>query len=368
MAGIRLVNLIKRFGKVEAVKNVNLEVRDGEFTVLVGPSGCGKSTTLRMIAGLEEASEGEIYIGEKLVNDVAPKNRDIAMVFQEYALYPHMTAYDNIAFSLRMRGFPKGDIEKRVRETSDILGLDALLQRKPRELSGGQRQRVALGRAIVRKPAVFLFDEPLSNLDAKLRVHMRAELIKLYNSLKTTIVYVTHDQVEAMTMGTKIVIMKDGEIQQVGSPMEVYRRPVNQFVASFIGSPSMNFFDSTILSDGDRLVIDAGSFRVPVPLARQSAYQPCAGHEVIFGIRPTDISGPEAGNDKEDFAPVESHVEVVEPLGPETLLLVKCRESSFLAMVDSEVDFEIGQTILLHFNMAKMHLFDSVEPRRRLGI
>jgi len=368
VAGIRLVNLIKRFGKVEAVKNVNLEVRDGEFTVLVGPSGCGKSTTLRMIAGLEEISAGEIYIGEKLVNDVAPKNRDIAMVFQEYALYPHMTAYDNMAFSLRMRGFSKGEIEKRVRETSDILGLDELLQRKPRELSGGQRQRVALGRAIVRKPVVFLFDEPLSNLDAKLRVHMRAELIKLYNRLKTTIVYVTHDQVEAMTMGTKIVIMKDGEIHQVGSPMEVYRRPVNQFVASFIGSPSMNFFDSMILSDGDGLIIDAGSFRVPVPLTRQSTYQPYVGQEVIFGIRPTDISGSEAGKDEGDFAPVEGHVEVVEPLGPETLLVVKCCESSFLAMVDSEVEVEIGQTILLNFNMAKMHLFESVEPRRRLGM
>ena len=368
MAGIRLVNLIKRFGKVEAVKNVNLEVRDGEFTVLVGPSGCGKSTTLRMIAGLEEISAGEIYIGEKLVNDLAPKNRDIAMVFQEYALYPHMTAYDNMAFSLRMRGFSKGEIEKRVREAADILGLDELLQRKPRELSGGQRQRVALGRAIVRKPVVFLFDEPLSNLDAKLRVHMRAELIKLYNRLKTTIVYVTHDQVEAMTMGTKIVIMKDGEIHQVGSPMEVYRRPVNQFVASFIGSPSMNFFDSTILSNGDGLIIDAGSFRVPVPLTRQSAYQPYVGQDVIFGIRPTDISRSEAGKDEGDFAPVEGHVEVVEPLGPEILLVVKCCESSLLAMVDAEVEVEIGQTILLHFNMAKMHLFESVEPRRRLGM
>ncbi len=368
MAGIRLVNLIKRFGKVEAVKNINMEVMDGEFTVLVGPSGCGKSTTLRMIAGLEEVSSGEIYIGERLVNDVAPKNRDIAMVFQEYALYPHMTVYENMSFSLRMRGFAKGDIEQRVREAAEILGLEELLQRKPRELSGGQRQRVALGRAIVRKPVVFLFDEPLSNLDAKLRVHMRAELIKLYNRLKTTIVYVTHDQVEAMTMGTKIVIMKDGEIQQAGSPMEVYRRPVNQFVASFIGSPSMNFFGSAILSDGEGLIIDAGSFRVPVPLIRKSAYQPHVGQEVIFGIRPTDISRSEAGKDEGDFAPVEGRVEVVEPLGPETLLVVKCRESSFLAMVDSEIDFEIGQTVLLHFNMAKMHLFESVEPHRRLGI
>jgi multiple sugar transport system ATP-binding protein len=368
VAGIRLVNLIKRYGKVEAVKNVSLEVRDGEFTVLVGPSGCGKSTTLRMIAGLEDISEGEIYIGERLVNDLAPKDRDIAMVFQEYALYPHMTVYDNMAFSLRMRGFTKNEIEQRVRESAEILGLDELLKRKPRELSGGQRQRVALGRAIVRKPVVFLFDEPLSNLDAKLRVHMRAELIKLYNRLKTTIVYVTHDQVEAMTMGTKIVIMKDGEIHQVGSPMEVYRRPVNQFVASFIGSPSMNFFNSTILSDGDGLIIDAGCFRVQVPVARQSAYQPYVGQDVIFGIRPTDISGSGTGKDEGDFAPINGHVEVVEPLGSEILLVVKCCENSFLAMVDAEVDVAIGQTIRLHFNMAKMHVFESVEPHRRLGI
>ena len=368
MAGIRLVNLVKRFGEVEAVKQVNLEVKDGEFTVLVGPSGCGKSTTLRMIAGLEEVSAGEIYIGEKLVNDLAPKNRDIAMVFQEYALYPHMTVYENMSFSLRMRSFSKREIEQRVREAADILGLNELLQRKPRELSGGQRQRVALGRAIVRKPVVFLFDEPLSNLDAKLRVHMRAELIKLYNRLKTTIVYVTHDQVEAMTMGTKIVIMKDGEIHQVGSPMEVYRRPVNQFVASFIGSPAMNFFDSTIVSNGDGLIIDAGCFRVPIPAAGQSAYQPYAGQDVIFGIRPTDISGAEGEKDAGEIAPIDGLVEVVEPLGAEILLVVKCCDSSFLAMVDAEVEVEIGQTIRLHFNMAKMHVFESVEPHRRLGI
>jgi multiple sugar transport system ATP-binding protein len=360
--------LIKRYGQVEAVKNVNLEVKDGEFTVLVGPSGCGKSTTLRMIAGLEDISAGEIYIGEKLVNDLAPKNRDIAMVFQEYALYPHMTVYDNMAFSLRMRGFSKGEIEQRVRESAEILGLEGLLKRKPKELSGGQRQRVALGRAIVRKPVVFLFDEPLSNLDAKLRVHMRAELIKLYNRLKTTIVYVTHDQVEAMTMGTKIVIMKDGEIHQVGSPMEVYRRPVNQFVASFIGSPSMNFFDSTIKADGDRLIIDAGCFQVHVPACRRAAYQPYVGQNVIFGIRPTDISGSEVGKDEGDFAPIDGLVEVVEPLGAEILLEVKCCESSFLAMVDAEVEVEIGQTLRLNFNMAKMHVFESAEPHRRLGV
>jgi multiple sugar transport system ATP-binding protein len=368
VAGIRLVNLIKRYGKVEAVKNINLEVQDGEFTVLVGPSGCGKSTTLRMIAGLEEVSAGDIYIGEKVVNDLAPKDRDIAMVFQEYALYPHMTVYDNMAFSLQMRGFSKGETKQRVQEAADILGLNELLQRKPRELSGGQRQRVALGRAIVRKPVVFLFDEPLSNLDAKLRVHMRAELIKLYNRLKTTIVYVTHDQVEAMTMGTKIVIMKDGEIHQIGSPMEVYRRPVNKFVASFIGSPSMNFFDSKILTDGGGLIIDAGCFQVPVPAARQEAYRPYVRQDVIFGIRPTDISGSEGGKDEGDMAPIDGHVEVVEPLGSEILLVVKCCESSFLAMVDTEVEVEIGQTICLNFNMAKMHVFESVEPQRRLGI
>ncbi|MDP1990330.1 MAG: sn-glycerol-3-phosphate ABC transporter ATP-binding protein UgpC [Syntrophales bacterium] len=367
MAGIRLTNLIKRFGKVEAVKNVNLEIEDGEFAVLVGPSGCGKSTTLRMIAGLEAISEGEIHIGEKRVNDLAPKDRDIAMVFQEYALYPHMNVYNNMAFGLRMRGFAKGEVQRRVREAADILGLDDLLHRKPRELSGGQRQRVALGRAIVRKPLVFLFDEPLSNLDAKLRVHMRAELIKLYNRLKTTIVYVTHDQVEAMTMGTKIVIMKDGEIQQVGKPLEVFKQPVNQFVASFIGSPSMNFFDSTIMADEDRLIVDAGCFRVRIPLSVQSVYQPYVGQDVIFGIRPTDIYGSEVVKDEQDMSPIDAHVEVIEPLGSEILLLVKCCNSSFLAMVDSEVEVRTGQMLRLNFNMAKMHIFNQNAPHRRLG-
>ena len=368
MAGIRLTNLIKRYGKFEAVKNVNLEVEDGEFTVLVGPSGCGKSTTLRMIAGLEDISDGEIHIGEKLVNDLAPKDRDIAMVFQEYALYPHMNVYNNMAFGLRMRGFAKDEIARRVREAADILGMEDLLHRKPRELSGGQRQRVALGRAIVRKPVVFLFDEPLSNLDAKLRVHMRAELIKLYNRLKTTIVYVTHDQVEAMTMGTKIVIMKDGEIHQVGKPMEVFKRPVNQFVASFIGSPAMNFFDSTIMADGDRLIVDAGCFRVRIPVSMQSVYQPYLGKDVIFGIRPTDIHGPEVVKDEVDMSPIDTHVEVVEPLGSEILLLVKCCNSSFLAMVDPEVEIKTGQLLRLNLNMAKMHIFEKDTPQRRLGV
>jgi multiple sugar transport system ATP-binding protein len=368
VAGIRLTNLIKRYGKFEAVKNVNLEVEDGEFAVLVGPSGCGKSTTLRMIAGLEEISDGEIHIGGKLVNELAPKDRDIAMVFQEYALYPHMSVYKNMAFGLRMRGFAKDEISRRVQEAADILGLEDLLQRKPRELSGGQRQRVALGRAIVRKPVVFLFDEPLSNLDAKLRVHMRAELIKLYNKLKTTIVYVTHDQVEAMTMGTKIVIMKDGEIHQVGKPMEIFKHPVNQFVASFIGSPAMNFFDSTIIANGDHLIVDAGCFRVRIPISAQSTYQEYLGKEVIFGIRPTDIHGPEVVKAEADMSPIDAHVEVVEPLGSEILLLVKCSNSSFLAMVDSEAEIKTGQLLRLNFNMAKMHIFEKDAPQRRVGV
>src|SRR5512136_2209982 len=263
MARVVLENIGKNFGSVEAVKDFNLTIEDKEFAILVGPSGCGKSTALRMVAGLEEPTTGTIYIGDRAVNDFPPKDRDIAMVFQEYALYPHMSVYKNMAFGLKLRKFPKSEIDQRVREASEILGIQEFLDRKPKQLSGGQRQRVAVGRAIVRKPAVFLFDEPLSNLDAKLRVQMRAEIKRLQQQLKTTTLYVTHDQVEAMTMGSKIVVMKDGLIQQIGAPLEIYNRPANLFVAGFIGSPVMNFIPCRILSKGGRLWIDAEAFELP---------------------------------------------------------------------------------------------------------
>lgn len=367
MAKIRLENLIKKFGKTEVVKGINLEVEDGEFLVLVGPSGCGKSTTLRMIAGLEEVTSGKVYIGERMVNKLAPKERDIAMVFQEYALYPHMSVYKNLAFGLKMRGFPKNEIAQRVREAAEILGISDLLNRKPRELSGGQRQRVALGRTIVRKPAAFLFDEPLSNLDAKLRVQMRAELSKLHSSLKTTVVYVTHDQVEAMTMGSKIVIMKDGDIQQIGGPMEIYRRPLTKFVAGFIGSPSMNFFSARIVLTNSRIFVETDSFRVPVPLARQHHYQNLLNKEVIFGIRPDDIHSLDFTKEYSEEAFVKGKVEVIEPLGPEIFLNVKCRENNLIARVDPRVDTDLGQEIELILDMEKMHLFDINLPHNRIA-
>src|SRR5512136_3027993 len=265
MARVVLEDVGKNFGSVEAVKDFNLTIEDKEFCILVGPSGCGKSTALRMIAGLEEPTQGMIYIGDRAVNDLPPKDRDIAMVFQEYALYPHMSVYKNMAFGLKLRKFPKDEIDQRVRWASEILGIQNLLDRKPRQLSGGQRQRVAVGRAIVRKPAVFLFDEPLSNLDAKLRVQMRAELSKLHDRLQTTIIYVTHDQVEAMTMGTKIVVMKDGLIQQIGAPLEVYNHPVNMFVAGFIGSPQMNFIDASVKEEEGKVVLVFGEDKITLP-------------------------------------------------------------------------------------------------------
>src|SRR5437016_2121365 len=265
MAGVTLRNLTKTFKSVVAVDNVSLEIKDKEFLVLVGPSGCGKTTALRMVAGLEEATSGEILIGDRLVNDVSPKDRNIAMVFQNYALYPHMTVYKNMAFSLKLRRTPKGEIERRVKAAADILGIGDLLDRKPKQLSGGQRQRVAVGRAIVRQPEVFLFDEPLSNLDAKLRVNMRAELIKLHERLDATMIYVTHDQVEAMTMGDRIVVMRNGFIQQVGPPMEVYNQPQNQFVAGFIGSPPMNFLDARLVTDNGGVAVDLQGMRLPLP-------------------------------------------------------------------------------------------------------
>lgn len=367
MARIVLENVTKKFGNFEAVKNITLEVEDGEFLVLVGPSGCGKSTTLRMIAGLEDVGSGKICIGDRVVNDLAPKDRDIAMVFQEYALYPHMTVYKNLAFGLKMRGFSRDEIDPRVKEAAEMLGIHQLLDRRPKELSGGERQRVALGRSIVRKPVAFLFDEPLSNLDAKLRVQMRAELSKLHNDLKTTIIYVTHDQVEAMTMGSQIVIMNEGDIQQVGRPMEIYRRPLNLFVAGFIGSPAMNFFPAQIVSTDSGIFAKTDSFRLPVPRARYCHYQGFLGKEVVFGIRPDDIHSPDFMKEYDEQTFVSGKVEVIEPLGPEILLNIKCGQNNLVARVDPRVETDLGKEIKLVLDMANMHVFDASPPHPRVG-
>jgi multiple sugar transport system ATP-binding protein len=366
MAKVVLENISKMFGNVEAVKNFDLTVEDKEFTILVGPSGCGKSTALRMIAGLEEPTQGMIYIGDRAVNDLPPKDRDIAMVFQEYALYPHMSVYKNMAFALRLRKFPKDEIDQRVRWASEILGIQNLLDRKPKQLSGGQRQRVAVGRAIVRKPAVFLFDEPLSNLDAKLRVQMRAELSKLHDRLQTTIIYVTHDQVEAMTMGTKIVVMKDGLIQQIGIPLEVYNYPVNMFVGGFIGSPVINFFPSRLVSKGGRLFIDAEAFQLPIPEKKVSYYQSLAGSEVIFGIRPSDIYDRLYAPDRLREKFIRAVVEVIEPLGSEIHLNVTSGRHSFVAVVDAQTSVRVHQEIQLALNLDEMHLFEKDDPNLRI--
>src|SRR6266536_3111393 len=320
MAQVVLKDLNKKYDEVHAVKDVNLHIRDKEFMVLVGPSGCGKTTTLRMVAGLEEITAGEIVIGDRVVNDLPPKDRDIAMVFQNYALYPHMTVYDNMAFGLKMRKFPKAEIEKRVQDAADLLGIRELLKRKPRQLSGGQRQRVAVGRAIVRHPQVFLFDEPLSNLDAKLRVQMRVELKKLHDRLGTTAIYVTHDQVEAMTLGDRVVVMKDGWVQQVGEPLELYNNPVNKFVAGFLGSPAMNFMSVTATETNGALWATNPGFRLKVPELSAGRLRAHVGEELWLGIRPEDlrVSSGADGN------PMSFNVviEVVERLGSETLRIV----------------------------------------------
>ena len=366
MARVILENVSKMFGSVEAVKNFDLTVEDKEFTILVGPSGCGKSTALRMIAGLEEPSQGMIYIGDRAVNDLPPKDRDIAMVFQEYALYPHMSVYKNMAFGLKLRKFSKEEIDQRVRWASEILGIQNLLDRKPRQLSGGQRQRVAVGRAIVRKPAVFLFDEPLSNLDAKLRVQMRAELSKLHDRLQTTIIYVTHDQMEAMTMGTKIVVIKDGLIQQTGAPLEVYNHPVNMFVAGFIGSPVINFFPSLLVSKENRLFIDAETFKLPVPEDKASYYKSMAGSDVIFGIRPNDIYDRQYAPERLKGNVIKAVVDVIEPLGSEIHLNVTSGKYNFVAVVDVQTSVRVHQEIELALDLEKMHLFEKDEPNLRI--
>ncbi|MFQ5828143.1 MAG: ABC transporter ATP-binding protein [Candidatus Methylomirabilia bacterium] len=357
MAQVLMKDLNKKFDEVHAVKDVNLAVQDKEFLVLVGPSGCGKSTTLRMVAGLEEITSGDIHIGQRLVNDLPPKDRDIAMVFQNYALYPHMTVYDNMAFGLKMRKFPKPEIETRVQQAAMLLGIQGLLKRKPRQLSGGERQRVAVGRAIVRHPQVFLFDEPLSNLDAKLRVQMRVELKRLHDRLETTVIYVTHDQVEAMTLGDRIVIMKDGVVQQVGEPLEVYSKPGNKFVAGFIGSPAMNFIETTIADSAGALYAEATGFRVKVSGQQASRLAPYRGRAITLGIRPEDIQETTSGDPQD--ATFEAVVEVVEPLGSEILLDTKVGNQSVVARVDPTVRVKHHEKIRLAFVPERIHFFDN---------
>ena len=360
MASLSLRNIYKIYeGNVTAVKDFNLEIADKEFIIFVGPSGCGKSTTLRMIAGLEDISKGELYIGDKKVNDVAPKDRDIAMVFQNYALYPHMTVYDNMAFGLKLRKTPKEEIKRRVEEAARILGIEQFLERKPKALSGGQRQRVAMGRAIVRDPQVFLLDEPLSNLDAKLRAQMRTEISKLYQRLGTTFIYVTHDQTEAMTLGTRIVVMKDGIVQQVDTPQHLYDLPCNMFVAGFIGSPQMNFINATVAKRGGEYTLDFDKYQVPVPADKCAGgkLDPYVGKEVIFGIRPehTHDEPEEIAKAKMLF---DAKVDVTELMGAEIYLYVTIAGQSITARVAPTSTAKVGDDIKVCFSLDKLHIFD----------
>jgi len=356
MAGVSLKNIGKTYpGGVCVVDNLNLEIEDKEFMVLVGPSGCGKSTTLRMIAGLEEITEGEISIADTVINTVPPKDRNIAMVFQNYALYPHKTVYANMAYGLKMRKFDKNKIEQLVNEAADILGITDYLDRKPKALSGGQRQRVAVGRAIVRKPEVFLFDEPLSNLDAKMRVQMRAEISKLHHQLKTTIIYVTHDQIEAMTMGTRICVMKDGYIQQVDAPLEIYNNPANKFVAGFIGSPPMNFFTGKLIFKDDSLFFDEGNFCVEVAKEHLEKLKSYAGKEITLGIRPGHMSVPE---NESVGTSVKSMIEVLEPMGDDVYVYLNTGKTPYVARLDDLYGMEVGKEFGLQFNMQRAFFFD----------
>lgn len=355
MATVELRNLSKVYeGGVKAVDNANISVQDKEFLILVGPSGCGKTTTLRCIAGLEEITDGELAIDGTRMNDVAPKDRDIAMVFQNYALYPHMSVYENMAFGLKIRKYPRSEIESRVRDAAQVLDIEELLERKPKALSGGQRQRVAVGRAIVRKPKVFLFDEPLSNLDAKLRVQMRAELASLHVRLQATMVYVTHDQVEAMTMGDRIVVMRDGVIQQIGTPLALYNTPVNRFVAGFIGSPPMNIMNVSVKDEGGRLVVTGeGGLQLEVAAAHQDQLRSYVGRDLLFGIRPEDLEGTD-----DIRGTFTASVDVVEPLGAETHIYLSVGSSQIIAKVGPDVDVRVGTEIKVMPNMERVHYFD----------
>lgn len=370
MAGLQLKGIYKKYpGGVVAVSDVNLEIRDKEFIVLVGPSGCGKSTTLRMIAGLEEISEGELYIGDRLVNDIAPKDRDIAMVFQNYALYPHMTVFDNMAFGLKLRKVPKDEIERKVNEAAKILDLTHLLDRKPKAMSGGQRQRVALGRAIVRSPKVFLLDEPLSNLDAKLRAQMRTEISKIHKKLGTTFIYVTHDQTEAMTMGDRIVCMKDGFVQQVDTPQNLYENPVNKFVAGFLGSPQMNFIDAVLKEEYGQFIVEFGSedtkssrgvkYQIIVPEAKvNDDLSNYVGKEIILGVRPESIHDEEMFISNATTGIIEANVEITELMGAETFLYLNCEGISLTARVDPRSTARPGDDIKVAIDPNKIHIFD----------
>lgn len=363
MASVTYDHVTKRFtddpNVLPAVADLDIEIADKEFLVFVGPSGCGKSTSLRMLAGLEEITEGAILIGDRTVNDVPPKDRNIAMVFQSYALYPHMSVYDNMAFSLKLHRTPKDEIDRRVNEAAEILGIGPLLERKPKALSGGQRQRVAVGRAIVREPDVFLMDEPLSNLDAKLRVQARAEISKLHNRLETTFIYVTHDQVEAMTMGTRIAVLKDGLLQQIDTPQNLYDYPSNVFVAGFIGSPSMNFFDATLRQENGSVVVDTGAFAVPLPEEKANAARDYLGKSVVVGMRPEDIHDS-------DFEPpgivphqIEGQVEVTELMGNEVILYLNTGGQNYVARVDPRTSARVGVNKGIAFNAQNLHVFDA---------
>jgi len=360
MSQISLKDVCKTYkiGNVKAVDNINLGIENKEFMVLVGPSGCGKSTTLRMIAGLEEVTEGKIWIGDRLVNDVPAKDRDIAMVFQNYALYPHMTVFENMSFGLKLRKYPKAEIERRVNEAAEILGIKNLLHRRPKQLSGGERQRVALGRAIVRKPKVFLFDEPLSNLDAKLRVQMRTEIHKLRLRLQTTFVYVTHDQTEALTLGDRICVMQGGRVQQCADPMEIYDKPTNLFVASFLGSPPISIMRGRIIKKERKFYFDEGKFQVKLVEEMHKVITPYEGKEVIFGIRSEDIYDKLFVSDSSPENTIRAACEVVEPLGSEVYLYLNSGKHTFIARVGAHNRPEVNRDMDLVFDMSKVHFFD----------
>ncbi len=363
MASVTFDHVFKKYGDVTAVNDLNIHIEDKEFLVLVGPSGCGKTTALRSLAGLEEISSGEIRIGDRVVNDVAPKDRDIAMVFQSYALYPHLSVYDNMAFGLKLRKMPKDEIKRRVNEAADILGIQDYLQRKPRQLSGGQRQRVAVGRAIVREPKVFLFDEPLSNLDAKLRVQMRAEISKLHQRLQTTFIYVTHDQTEAMTMATRIAVINKGVLQQLDTPQNLYDRPNNLFVAGFIGSPAMNFFSGKLRKDGGKLFVDTGDFSVAIPGSKSKVYENHAGKDVIFGIRPENIHDADFVPTNISSEKVAVKVDVTELMGNEIFLYLMSGKNTFVGRVDPRSQLRVGQQATVAFDMDNIHIFDAVSEQ-----